>query len=147
MAQGPWGNAFGPLNLALHLHDLPDGLRNNFSKFFGDEHIAPFYIACGVHAIEFEDMSIRLFVEILQGVAADWFYHFSSCTITNWATLIVKFEERFKPPEDALALLALMEPKIIVSIFDLEERTNMNLEKEGIQIFMFICRARWTEIV
>lgn len=111
-AQGPWGNVFGPLSLALPLHALPEGSRKNFPKFFGDgqqhpdEHVAAFYSACGVHGVEYKDVSVRLFVETLQGVAADWFYHLAPRTITNWATLIAKFEERFKLPEDAHALLA-----------------------------------------
>ena len=41
MAQGPWGNSFGPLNLAPPLHDVPDGSRKNFPKFFGDEEEHP----------------------------------------------------------------------------------------------------------
>ena len=110
MAQGPWGNAFGPFNLAPPLDDLPDGSRIFFPKFFSeehpDEHIAAFYIACGVRVIEYEYMPVRLFVETLQGVAADWFSHLPPRTITNWVALIAKFEERFKPLEDAHTLLA-----------------------------------------
>lgn len=88
-AQGPWGNAFGSLGLALPLHALPEGSRKNFPKFFGDgqqhpnEHVVVFYIACGVHSVEHEDVFVRLFVETLQGVAADWFYHLAPHAITN----------------------------------------------------------------
>lgn len=111
MAQDPWGYNFGLLNLSLSRHALLDGSQKNFPTFFGngqhlDEHIVAFYIVCGIHGVEYEDVFVRLFVEILQAVVADWFYHLPPCAITSWATLIAKFEERFKSTKDAHSLLA-----------------------------------------
>lgn len=80
-ALGPWGQNFGPLNLTSPLHPLPRGSRKNILKFFGDgkqhldEHIVAFHIACRIIGVEYEDIAISLFVETLQGVVADRFYH------------------------------------------------------------------------
>ena len=49
---------------------------------------------------------MRFFVETPEGVAANWLYHLATQTITNCATLIAMFEEKFKPLEGAQALLA-----------------------------------------
>lgn len=111
-SRGPWENVFGLLNFTLPLHALPDGSRKNFPKFYmdvkqhPDEHLVSFYIACGVLGVEYEDVLVWLFIEIFQGVATNWFYHLAPWTITNWATIKTKFEERFKPIEYAHALLA-----------------------------------------
>lgn len=89
MAAGPWGTAFGPLNLAAALHGLLQSSRKNFPKFYGDgkqhldEHIKAFYIAIGVFGVEHEDISIRLYIETLQGIAADWFYNLEHNSITD----------------------------------------------------------------
>lgn len=48
-----------------------------------DEHITYFYIACGVIGVEHEDISMRLFIETLQGVVVDWFYHLPNNCIAN----------------------------------------------------------------
>lgn len=89
VAQGPWGNSFGPLNLTPPLHALHDGSQKKFPKFYGDgtqnrdEHLFSFYIACGFLGAEHEDVLVRLFIETLQGVVVDWFYHLAPRTITN----------------------------------------------------------------
>lgn len=63
-AQYPWGIVFGPLSLTSPLHDLPQGSKKNLPKFLGDgaqhpyEHIAAFYIACGVLGVEHKDVSV-----------------------------------------------------------------------------------------
>ncbi|KAH9321898.1 hypothetical protein KI387_016537, partial [Taxus chinensis] len=107
----PWGAVIGPLTLTP-LHELPRGSHKNIPKFNGDgkqhpdEHIASFFVACGVLGLAHEDVSIRLFVETLQGVAAEWFYHLPNACIPDWATMQTKFEARFKPAEDSHALLA-----------------------------------------
>ena len=112
MAIGLWGAAFGPLNLAEPLHALPQGSRKNFPKFYGDgkqhpnEHIKTLYIAVGVFGVEHEDISIRLFIETSQSIAADWFYNLEPNSIIDWASLHAKFLKRFKPTEDEHALLA-----------------------------------------
>lgn len=109
---GPWGNAFGPLCLAAPLHELPRVSRKHLPKFQGDgkqhpdEHITAFYIIFGILGIEHEDVSIRLFIESLQGVAAKWFFTLPNASITDWASLRTKFEEIFNPTEDSHALLA-----------------------------------------
>lgn len=90
---GPWGIAFGPLSLTAPLNELPKGTRKNLPKFLGDgsqhpdEHIATFYIACGVLGVKHEDVSLRLFIKNLHGVVADWFYHLPNACITSWVTL------------------------------------------------------------
>lgn len=89
VAQGPWGNVFGPLNLTQPLLSLLDGLQKNFPKFYGDgkqhanEHLSTFYIACSILRVEHEDVSVRLFIETLQGGVANWLYHLAPQTNTN----------------------------------------------------------------
>ncbi|KAH9315574.1 hypothetical protein KI387_024201, partial [Taxus chinensis] len=84
----PWGAAIGPLSLTPPLHDLPHGSWKNIPKFNGDgkqhpdEHIASFFVACGVLGVAHEDVSVRLFIETLHGVVAEWFYLPNAC-ITN----------------------------------------------------------------
>lgn len=104
---GPWGNNSGPLRLAAPLHELPRTSHKNIHNFYGDgkqhldENIFAFYIICRVLGMEHEDVFVRLFIETLQGVVADWFYNLATRTIKNWDTLQTKFEEIFKPIEDA----------------------------------------------
>ncbi|KAH9292928.1 hypothetical protein KI387_041885, partial [Taxus chinensis] len=108
----PWGAAIGPLSLTPPLYDLPHGSHKNISMFNGDgkhhpnEHITSFFVACGILGVSHEDISVRLFVETLHGVAAEWFYHLPNACITNWTTMRSIFEARFKPAEDSHALLA-----------------------------------------
>lgn len=64
----PCGKNTSPLALTPPLHDLPRGLRKNFPKFHGDGkqhidgHISAFIIVCGVLGVEYEDVSVLLFV-------------------------------------------------------------------------------------
>ncbi|KAH9310448.1 hypothetical protein KI387_025483, partial [Taxus chinensis] len=53
-----------------------------------------------------EDVSVCLFLETLQGPAAEWFQHLPAGSITSWATLRDTFEDRYKPSEDAFTLLS-----------------------------------------
>ncbi|KAH9331880.1 hypothetical protein KI387_003988, partial [Taxus chinensis] len=53
-----------------------------------------------------KDVSVRLFLETLQGPTAEWFQHLPAGSITSWATLREAFEDRYKPLEDAFALLS-----------------------------------------
>ncbi|KAH9302696.1 hypothetical protein KI387_014279, partial [Taxus chinensis] len=53
-----------------------------------------------------EDVSVHLFLETLQGPAAEWFQHLLAGSITSWATLRAAFEDRYKPSEDVFALLS-----------------------------------------
>lgn len=57
-------------------------------------------------AIQHKDVAIRLFVQTLTKVAADWFYHLPNGHNTNWQELKIKFEARFKLAEDEHSLLA-----------------------------------------
>lgn len=81
----PWGAVVGPLNLCLNLNALPKGARDHLPKFSGDgkvtvnEHLNAFNVSLGVIAVQHEDVAIRLFVQTLTEVAANWFYHLSKC--------------------------------------------------------------------
>lgn len=65
----PWGVFIGPLALGNQLHDIPTRTQKILPKIFGDgkvttnEHISLFFIASGVLEIQYEDVSICLFVE------------------------------------------------------------------------------------
>lgn len=108
----PWGPAVGPLALGANLHSLPKGSREHLPKFNGDgrvtvdEHLNAFNVACGVLAVQHEDVAIRLFVQTLTEGAADWFYHLPNGVITNWQDLKTRFEARFKVAEDDHSLIA-----------------------------------------
>ncbi|KAH9332138.1 hypothetical protein KI387_043719 [Taxus chinensis] len=108
----PWGNAMGPLALPHPVHALPHGNRKNFPKFDGsgnqstDSHISAFIMSCSILDVTHEDVSVHLFLETLQGPAAEWFQHLPAASITSWATLREAFEDRYKPSEDAFALLS-----------------------------------------
>lgn len=108
----PWGAAIGPLALGNQLHDLPTGSRKHLPKFSGDgkvtaeDHISAFFTACAILGVQYEDVSVRIFVETLIDAAAEWFNQLPSGSITNWATLLQKFEERFKTIDDGHLLLA-----------------------------------------
>lgn len=85
-AQGPLGNAFGPLYFTLLLHDLPYGSWKDIPKFYGDgkqlpdEHIVAFYIACGVLGSEHGDVFVRLFIEIWNTPRSGCWLVIPSCT-------------------------------------------------------------------
>lgn len=100
----PQGQRVGPLYLLQPLHELLRCNRKNFPKFRGD-HIVAFIVTCGVLGVEHEDISVRIFVEILQANVADWFYHLPAGSITNWNTMMTQFDKSFKPTEDVHALL------------------------------------------
>ncbi|KAH9322133.1 hypothetical protein KI387_016772, partial [Taxus chinensis] len=84
----PWGNAMGPLALPHPVHALPHGNRKNFPKFDGsgnqspDSHISAFIMSCSILDVTHEDVSVRLFLETLQGPAAEWFQHLPAGSIT-----------------------------------------------------------------
>ncbi|KAH9301116.1 hypothetical protein KI387_012699, partial [Taxus chinensis] len=96
----PWGIAIGPLSLTPPLHELPHGSRKNIPKFNGDgkqhpdEHIAYFFVACGVLGVAHEDVSLfELFIEtVARCSSSEWFYHLPNACITNWATMRTRFE-------------------------------------------------------
>ncbi|KAH9293134.1 hypothetical protein KI387_041663 [Taxus chinensis] len=87
-ANVPWGNAIGPLALPAR-HELPRGSRKILPKFDGDgktspdDHISAFFAACAVLSVEYEDVAIRLFIETLHDIAADWFHHLPNGCITS----------------------------------------------------------------
>lgn len=86
----PWGVAVGPLNLGLNLNPLPKVVRDHLPKFSGDgettigEHLNAFNVACGIIIVQHEHVVVRLFVQSLTAVVADWFYHLPNGVITNW---------------------------------------------------------------
>ena len=106
----PWATTTGPLALNSY-HPLPYGSRKNFPKFSGDgkvtidEHIKAFFAATHILGIGHEDVAIRLFMETLTDSVANWFYHLDDGSITDWNTLSIAFEDRFKAVEDEHALL------------------------------------------
>lgn len=69
-------------------------------------HIAVFIMSCSILDMTHEDVSIRLFLDTLQGPVVEWFYHLPATSITNWKTLQIAFEDRYKPSEDAFVLLS-----------------------------------------
>jgi len=111
MAQ-PWGAAIGPLNLGANLNPLPKNARENLPRFNGDgktspeEHLCAFAAACSVLGVQHQDVAIRLFVQTLTDTAAQWFYHLTDASITNWNEMKIAFENRFKSAEDEHYLLA-----------------------------------------
>lgn len=68
VANNPCGDVVGQLNLGLNLNTLPKGGRDNLPKFNGDrkitvdEHLNAFNVACGIIAVQHEDVAVRLFV-------------------------------------------------------------------------------------
>lgn len=88
-ANNPWGAIVGPLNLGLNLNPLPKAARDHLPKFSGDgtvtvdEHLNAFSVACGVIAVQHEDVAIRLFIQTLTGVTVDWFYHLPNSVIAT----------------------------------------------------------------
>ena len=48
---------------------------------------------------------VRLFVETLIEGIADWFYHLDDGSITDWNSMRMVFETRFKIAEDENILL------------------------------------------
>ena len=106
----PWAAATGRLNFVAY-HPLPSSSRKNIPKFTGDgkvtvdEHIRAFFTAINILGVSHEDVVVRLFVETLTEAAADWFYYLADGSITNWNTMRVAFEDRFKSVENEYALL------------------------------------------
>lgn len=96
----------------MHLYMNFRKAHEKICLFLGDgsqhpnEHIAAFYIACGVLGVEHEDVSVRLFIENLHGATVVWFYHLPNNCITNWTTLRTLFEARFKSAKDDHTMLA-----------------------------------------
>lgn len=90
----PWGSTIGPLALGNQLHYLPMVSRKNLPKFLGygkvsaEDHINAFFSACAVLGVQYEDVSIWLFVETLIDVATEWFNQIFAGSINNWMTLI-----------------------------------------------------------
>ena len=70
-----------------------------------DEHIKAFFAATHILGVAHEDVSIKLFVETLTESAAEWFYHLDDGSITDWDTMRMAFETRFKTVEDEHGLL------------------------------------------
>ena len=106
----PWATMTWLLALNSY-HPLPSGSRKTFPKFVGDgkvtidEHIKAFFAATHILSVGHEDVVVRLFVETLTDGVVDWFYHLDDGSITNWNTLRVAFEARFKTAKDEHALL------------------------------------------
>ena len=106
----PWATTIGPLALNAY-HPLSAGSKKNFPKFLGDgkvtidKHIKAFFAATHILGVGHEDVAVRLFVETLTDSTADWFYHLDDGSITDWNTLRIAFEDRFKTAEDEHALL------------------------------------------
>lgn len=71
-----------------------------------DEYLNAFNVSCGVLVVQHEDVAVRLFVQPLTKVAANWFYHLPNGVITNWQDLKTRFEARFKLAKDEHSLLA-----------------------------------------
>lgn len=106
----PWAVAIGLLALTAY-HPLPYGSRNNFYNFLGDgkvttnEHIKAFFGATHILGISHEDVAIRYFIENLIENASNWFYHLDDGSITNYDTMRMGFETRFKMVEVEYVLL------------------------------------------
>lgn len=87
--KNPWGIVVRPLNLGLNLHPLPKGSRDRLPEFSRDgmitidEHPNAFNVACGIIAVQHEDIIVKLFVQTLTRVVADWFYHLPNSVITT----------------------------------------------------------------
>lgn len=137
MANNPWGAAIGPLALGA-IHNLPKGAKEHLPKFSGDgkvtttEYLNAFKVACGVLAVQHEDVAMRLFVQNFTDLAADWFYHLPDGAITNWQVLIDSFEARFKLTEDKhslIAQLAQLKKEIIEPMRDFVSHFNKLFHK------------------
>lgn len=76
MANNLWGATVGPLNLVAN-NNLPKGERDVLPKFSGDaktsfdENLNAFNVACGILAMQHEDVAMRLFVQTLVDGAVD----------------------------------------------------------------------------
>lgn len=152
----PWGAAIGPLNLGLNLNPLPKCARDHLPKFSGDgtvtvdEHLNAFSVPCGVIMVQHKDVAIKLFVQTLTWVAADWFYHLPNSVITTWQDLKTRFEARFKVAEDEHSLLAQLsqfKKEIHESMSDFVARfdkilhkipVNQNSSEENLKCFLLI---------
>ena len=62
-------------------------------------------MATHILGVVHEDVAVRLFVETLIKSTTDWFYHLDDGSTTNWDTMRMAFETRFKTMEDEHVLL------------------------------------------
>ena len=69
-------------------------------KVTTDQQISAFFIVSGALAIQYEDFSIRLFVENLIESIAEWFGKLPTGSVTSRATLIQSFKRIFKIVKD-----------------------------------------------
>lgn len=105
-----WAATTGPLALTTY-HPLPTSSRKNFPKFLVngnvaiEEHIKSFFMTTHILGVAHEDVAIRLFVETLTESASDYFINLDDGSITNWDTMRISFETRFKTIEDEHVLL------------------------------------------
>lgn len=93
-ANNAWGAEVGPLDLGPNLDPLPKGGRDIISKFSGDgkksidEHLNYFYTVCGVLDIPTKNVAIKLCVQTVTKVVADWLHHLPNGEIIDWASII-----------------------------------------------------------
>lgn len=89
VANQPWGQNIGPLNLGVNPIALPKGATEILPKFSGDgkvstdDHLSTFYSACVVISVPTQEVAIRLFVRILTDATTNWFNHLMHHSITS----------------------------------------------------------------
>jgi len=67
-----------PLNIIGDKHDLPVLPKGTLKEFSGDKaitkrHTHLFLDVCDFHSVEYDDVTVRLFMQTLSGRAYEWY--------------------------------------------------------------------------
>ena len=81
---------FAPLRLPAVLHDLPQNYSQRISLFDGEggitakQHVAKFEDFVDLEEVDYADVKMRLFAQILSGEAKKWFKYLLSGSILTF---------------------------------------------------------------
>eukprot|EP01018_Ginkgo_biloba_P015769 Gb_38181 [translate_table: standard] len=102
-----WGVArFSALQLPTNPHDMPKNDFKLLPKFSGDNeifvdnHIYAFQDCVDNLPVDYEDVYMRIFVQILEGEARKWFRNLPANSIDSWATFHRMFMEKWGEKKD-----------------------------------------------
>ena len=99
---------FSPLDFPAALHDLPLNYAQRITLYDGEhnlsarKHVDKFYDFIDLEEVDYEDVKMRLFTQILSGESKRWFKYLPAISILTFETFQNIFLDRWEEKESPL---------------------------------------------